>query len=236
MILIPQAHRRSNKNMCNISKSNAGYSLIELLLVLTIITIMSAVTGYYLTFHKQAYRADDQALQIIDILQEARQRSLTQRLTMRVEIDMTTNSVKLYNEQTPTTTNDDVLIRQVSLMPVDQVIIDKKPSEITETPPEPIPTGDAEFKTSTYPSSNSHKVCTMRFQSDGKVTDAAGVTTGNNLYVWMPNKTDPTKSDIARAITVIGSTGSIRLWEYVVTSPDNNKWKDSRRTAGYGGS
>lgn len=221
--------------MCNF-KSNAGYSLIELLIVLTIITVMSAVTGYYLTFHKQAYRADDQALQIIDVLQEARQRTLTQRLTMRVEIDMTTNSVKLYNEQTATTTDDDVLIRQVSLMPANQVVVDKKPSEISETPPEPIPTQDAEFKTSTYPISQSHKVCTMRFHSDGMVTDAAGVTAGNNIYVWMPNKTEPNRSDIARAITVIGSTGAIRLWEYVVTSPDDNKWKDSRRTAGYGGS
>ena len=222
-----------------------GFSLIELLIVLTMIVILSGVAFFYLTSTQRLYKPDDQSLQIVDILQEARQRSLTQRETIRVEIDTTANKVRLIDENSqnlPATTNDDVLIRQVPLLPNAEVRVNRSPDNITYNPPEPLPASTAIYAQSTYPLSVNNQVCTMRFLSGGTVVDAGtnslgagAVTRGVTLHVWSPKATNPNEYDVARAITVIGSTGSIRLWEFNPASVETNKWQDSRRTSGFGG-
>lgn len=222
-----------------------GFSLIELLVVLTLIMILSGVSFFYLNTSQRLYRPDDQSLIIVDILQEARQRSLTQRETIRVEIDITANVVRLVDENsqnTPATTNDDVIIRQAPLLPNTQVRVNTRPDNIAYNPPETLPAPSAQFRQSTYRFSPNNQVCTMRFLSDGRVVDAGNDNTGNGaitrgvtLNVWSPARTNPNVSDVARAITVIGSTGSIRLWEFNPASNEINKWQDSRRTSGFGG-
>lgn len=213
-----------------------GFSLVELLIVLTVIAIMSAVTGYYLTNHRKAYKPDDQASHLIDLFQEARQRSLTQKEVMRVEIDLDDKVVRLIDENEPDNDADDRLIRSVALQAVNDVKINSRPSEILVNPPETPAVSSADFRPSTYPSSVTHNVCTLRFKINHTVVGAVDSITPVNtvLYVWSPKKSDASQSDIARAITIMGATGSIRLWEYNRTSTAANKWIDSRRTGGYG--
>lgn len=218
------------------NKSIEGYSLVEIMVVLTVVSIMSGITGYYLTNHSKLYKPDDQAQQIADILQEARQRSLTQRETMRVEIDLTDNIVRLIDENTTTTSADDEIKRQTSLLPVNEVNIEQRASDVSTNPPEPLPVLSAVFKPSIYPPSAPHRVCTLRFKSSGQVFDAGNSATGANdtvtgatLHIWSPDPNDPTKSSIARAITVVGTTGSIRMWEYTKEPNATSKWSDSRR-------
>jgi Tfp pilus assembly protein FimT len=221
--------------------SEFGFSIVELLIVLVISTIMLAITGYYFVNHQKLYKPDDQSLKIVDILQEARQRSLTQRETVRVEIDLTDNIVRLIDENTPTIDTDDREIRRTTLLPQSDVKLQQRPDDISYNPPETLPAASAVFTTSIYPSSSSHNVCTIRFQSNGSVVNAGtnavgtGATvTGLTLHIWAPKKTNANEADIARAITIIGSTGSIRMWEFDRTSTDTNKWQDSRRTGVYG--
>jgi prepilin-type N-terminal cleavage/methylation domain-containing protein len=222
-------------------KSESGFSLIELLIVLIISSIMLAVTGYYFVAHQKLYKPDDQTLRIIDILQEARQRSLTQRETVRVEIDLTDNIIRLIDENTPATETDDRELRRTTLMPQNEVKLQMRPDDISYNPPETLPAPTAVFTSSIYPSSSSHNVSTIRFQSNGTVmnggTTAIGggaTVTGFTLHIWSPKKTNANEADIARSITIIGSTGSIRMWEFDKTSTDTNKWQDSRRTGVYG--
>lgn len=219
-----------------------GFSVIELLVVVAVIAIMSTMVLFYANAHKKAYQPDDQALQISDILQEARQRALTQRRTMRVEINLTNNTVKLYDENRDTTTaGDDFLIKSLAMFATTNVRVDTRPSEISVNPPETLPVPNAVFSASVYPTSISQNVCTIRFLANGTAvnagTNATGtgsVATGVTLHVWSPNKTNNNQSDIARCITVLGATGVIRLWEYDHTSAASNKWKDSRRSSSYG--
>lgn len=222
-------------------KTQAGFSLVELMVVLVVIAAMTAVAIFYAVSHKKAYQPDDQALQISDILQEGRQRALTQRRPMRVEVNLNTNVVRLYDENLSTTSAaDDILVKSFSMFASTSVRVDTRPSEIAYQPNEPMPVPPAVFTTSVYPSSISQNVCTIRFLANGTAvnagTDAIGtgaVPTGLTLFVWAPKPTNVAESDIARAITVLGPTGVIRMWEFDRQSAASNKWEDSRRAGTY---
>lgn len=218
-----------------------GFSLTELLVVMLMIGIMSAIAIYYATAHKRAYKPDDQALLMTDMLQEARQRALTQRRTMRVEVNLTNNSAKLYDENTNSTTaNDDFLVKALELFGTASVRVDSRPSEITYNPAELAPVPNAVFSPSVYPPSISQSVLTIRFLANGQAVNAGtnaigsgSVPTGVTLHVWSPTAADNTKSEIARAITVLGATGVIRTWEFRKNSTESDKWFDSRRAGSY---
>lgn len=222
-------------------ESEKGFSLVELLVVCAIIAVMSAVTIFYATSHKKAYQPDEEALQIADILQEARQRSLTQRRAMRVEINLTKNVASLYDENTnAASASDDFLLRSVALFPTTNVRVDTRPSEITYNPAESMPVPNAVFKSSVYSPSISQNVCTIRFLANGTAVDAGtdaigtgSVATGVTLHIWAPNKSNTSQSDIARALTVLGPTGVIRMWDFNKNSSASNKWKDSRRSSSF---
>lgn len=220
--------------------SEKGFSIIELLVVLAIASILAGISTYYLTSHQKLYQPDDQALKIVDILQEARQRSLTQRETMRVEINATLNIVRLIDENSATTADDDREIKRLTLFNQNEVKFTTRSNNIAYNPPETLPIPSAVFTPSVYPSSATQNVCTIRFLSNGTVvnagTDATGsnaVPTGVTLHIWSPSKSNANNSDIARAITIISSSGSMRLWEFDKNLAGSNKWKDSRRISIY---
>lgn len=226
----------------NLSKNQNGFSLVEVLLVLTLIVFVGGAASFYLSGHKKLYKPDDQTLQIADILQEARQRSLTQRETFRVEIDLTENQVRLIDENGVTTADDDKVLKILTLYFPNEVRIDRRADNIAINPPEPLPVPTATYLPSVYPLSTTHQVCTLRFQSNGTVTDGGNNATGDGaivsgvtLHIWQPSSENQNFFSIARALTVIGSTGSVRLWEYDPAFPGDNKWRDSRRVGSYSG-
>lgn len=217
-----------------------GFSLIELLTVVAIIGIMTTISLIYFTATKQLYKADEQGLQIIDLIQEARQRSLTQRETMRVELDLSTNVARLIDEKDASKSSDDVVLRTVPFYSPTEVRIDTRPNNVTSTPPETAPVPAALFKPSTYIFSPAHTVCTLRFLLNGTVVDAGtddvgtgAILVGTTLYVWKPKAGSTTNSEVARAVTIVGSSGSVRMWEYTQQG-SNYVWVDSQRSS-YGG-
>ncbi|MBK9165652.1 MAG: prepilin-type N-terminal cleavage/methylation domain-containing protein [Acidobacteria bacterium] len=222
--------------------SESGFSMMELLMVLAIILVLSSVSLFYLTAHQTLYKPDEQALLITDIFQEARQKSLTQRETHRIEINRTRKTVRLIDENTPATVDDDAVIREMNLLEDSVVSVGVKPGNIDVNPPEPLPVPDAVFLPSNYPTSVGDSVATYRFMANGTVTNGGNTATGNGavvtggtVHIWSPNATEQANADIARSITVIGSSGSVRLWEYDRSLTTTNKWKDSRRSGTYGG-
>lgn len=215
---------------------------MELLMVLAIILILSSLSLFYLTAHQTLYKPDEQALLITDIFQEARQKSLTQRETHRIEINRTRKTVRLIDENTPGTVDDDLVIREMNLLEDSVVTVGVKPGNIPDNPPEPLPVPDAVFVPSNYPTSIGDSVATFRFMANGTVTNAGNTSTGNGavvtggtMHIWAPDKDNQANAGIARSITVIGSSGSVRLWEYDRSLSTTNKWKDSRRSGTYGG-
>lgn len=223
-------------------RDQSGFSLIEILIAITLISLVGVSASYYLSNHKKLYRVDDQTLQIGDILQEARQRSLTQRETMRVEIDLIENHVRLIDENGVTSADDDEVLKTFPIYFPNEVRMDRRPNNISYEPPEPLPVPSTVYAPSVYPTSTPHQVATLRFMSNGTVTNGGNngigdgaIVTGFSLYIWQPSAENPNDSSQARALTVIGSTGAVRVWEFDENFSQANKWKDSRRAGSYTG-
>jgi prepilin-type N-terminal cleavage/methylation domain-containing protein len=234
------------KTQKNTRVSEQGFSLLELLAVVVVILILTAVSLIYLSGTRKLYNTDEQALQLIDLIQEGRQRALTQRETLRVEVDLTSNTARLINEKnnddgsTTAVATDDILLRQVKLFATANVRLDMRPNNVSTAPPENIPAPTAVFAGSLHPLSAGHNVATFRFMPDGSVRNAGtnpvglnSVPTGSTLYVWKPKASNNNEADLTKAITIIGSTGSVRMWDFALAPDGTSYWKDSRRS-GYG--
>lgn len=214
-------------------KSAAGFSVLEMMAVVSIIIIMTTFALLSLTAEK-LYDTDKQAIYITDLLQEARQRSLSQRNTVRVEINKTKKQIRLIDEKKPNTSTDDVLVKSIAYMS-DDVLIGTAPSNMSASPVELTPVPNISFTTSTHPLSSGNQVAVMRFLKNGNVTNAGtndlgagAVPTGATIYVWSKFPSDasptPTVAQIFRAVTVLAASGSTRLWKCTVTSGNCDEW------------
>lgn len=185
---------------------------------------------------EQKFLADSQAYSILDILNEAKQRALTQHETMRVEINKTTNSIRLIAENDPGVATDDQIIRTIMLESQNYVVTERAPTNIEESPADSSPVPAITFSTSVHPLSTSNQVATLRFLRTGKVVNAGSnaigtnaTTTGATIFVWMPeysNSGTPLQSgSIIRAITLVGTTGTARYWRCEVDEGQCTDWK-----------
>ncbi len=214
------------------SKAEQGVSIVEILVVVVIIGIMSAFLVASFNSYK-LYNADNQALKLIDLIREAQQRALSQHETMRVEINSTGRLARIINENTPGTAADDVVIGTMSFS--DNILIGVVPTNMTSGPTEASPVLPVAFTTSNHPLSLGSRAATLRFMSNGTVrnagTDAIGtnsVATGATVYVWSKRDNDtsanPTVANVLRAVTVIGSSGSPKLWKCAVINNQCTTW------------
>ncbi len=201
------------------SRESAGFSVTELLVVLGIVAVLSAMSVPYLINFKKAYKSEDQALKMIDILQEANQLAITRRRTMRVEIDLTDNALVLIDENG---TSPDTQIKKIPLELPKDVRVDAIPSGVTK--PNPPNYADAVFAADTIghlvgaTTVTNHNVWFARFKSDGSVVNNSDVPISVNIYVWPPttygSSTARSNAEI-RVITLFGGSGALRYWKYI---------------------
>lgn len=205
-------------------KNERGYSLLELLIVVTIISVMSSFAVFQYVGNKKAYATEFEAFKIINMLRNASQRAISQKQVMRVEIDVDDNVLRLIDEESVEATSPDPHTNDfvVTTQPLDDNLriikaSDKSepPTGITTTPNSAI--GPANFARSTNPLSLNKKVWVARFLSNGTVVNETGVSpTSATIYVWQPasdvNATDTPQ--LVRAITLFGSSGAVRYWVY----------------------
>jgi prepilin-type N-terminal cleavage/methylation domain-containing protein len=212
------------------TSSQAGFSLIEVVIVLTVLVILSSMA--VMTFwNSRKYSADDQAKRMIDVFDEARQKALNQRKTFRVEINRTKQEIRLIDEgnnDPVVTETDDVIIKRVQIS--NQVVIGAAPTNIsgapTATSPIPVPA----YASNNYPLSNGDEKITLRFKLNGQVVDAGtdnigtgSFVNGATIYVYS-NKPSVTNPDVIRAVTVLGTTGDTSLFKCTFASNICGSW------------
>ncbi len=204
----------------------SGFSMTELLVVLGVIGVMSVISLPYIVNYKKAYKSEDQALKVMDLMREAGQQALTKRRTMRFEIDYTTNSVRLISEPRPDdAVQQHVLLKKLPLEGTADLRMDIIPAGISKPNP-PNYTNIAAATDSIGhvdggTNVTGHSVWRARFRSDGSVVNAAGVPINANIYVWppiTPGSTTPRNKNEVRAITLFGGSGAIRYWKHNGTS------------------
>jgi type II secretory pathway pseudopilin PulG len=219
------------------NKKEEGFSIIELCCVMAVILVLSAVSLFYLSANKKLYAADDQALLLSDMLQEAKQKAFTQKEVMRVEINQTTKRIRLIEENLPnavplTAVADDRVVREIPFYGSEIVRLETNPTNVNTLPADVTPTPQAVFTNSTYPSSLGNSVCTIRFLRSGIVTNGGAladasdaVPTGLTIHIWKPATPNSTTAIVEKAITVGSGTGTVRLWNY---NMGNNTWVNAR--------
>ena len=200
--------------------SESGFSLIELLLVIILIAVVTTIAVMSLSANR-LFAADNQALLIMDVLQTARQKALTERKTLRVELNDTKKQLRLIDENdTPATAADDKIIRSVPFNAA--VSVGTAPQSVdpilSVLPPSGHPMPVVKFAQTNYPLSANDSVNTLRFTKTGEVVSggtnnlgAGAVNTGATIYVY--NGAAGSKSGVVRAITLSGITAAAQLFK-----------------------
>ncbi len=172
------------------ARNESGFSLLELLAVVTIIVIMSAVAIVNLSVNKKAYAADKQSSQFLDMASAANLQALNQRRNFRLEIDFTDSKLLLIDERGPGTA-DDTLVRQSLLSSLAEArISETRPTGLLATGLPGYNTSFVGADTEGHRDGNyivtGHQVWKARFRSDGTVTNAANNVSSSTLYIWPP--------------------------------------------------
>lgn len=208
------------------AKYNAanGFSLIELIVVISVIVILTAISIPYIYNYKRLYKSEDQALKVMDMMREAGQLALNKRRIIRFELDLTDNAMLIIDENTPTTTADDSLVRSIPLERPFEVRMDTRPSLVgVVNQPTPPNYNDATFAADTTghkaggSTVTNHSVWAARFRSDGSVVNSFGNPISTNLYLWPPRTPGNAAARDTlevRAITMFGGSGAVRYWKY----------------------
>lgn len=205
-------------------KTMAGVSMVEVIIVLVIIAILSAISIPYIFQSRSRYRSEDQALKVMDLMREASQLAITRRRTFRLEIDRTNNQLLIIDEtgQLAAATDDQKQIKAIPLDPVNETRVDTIPTGVSK--PNPPNYNDATFAADTigHKDANGNSVTgntvwAVRFKRDGSVVNGADNPISANLYFYPPQTTGsstPRSLNEVRAVTVFGGSGAVRYWKY----------------------
>lgn len=182
-----------------------GHSLVEILIVLAALAVLTAISVPYFFNYGQMYRSEDQALKVLDLFREAGQRALTQRMTVRVELDGNPDPpvLRMIDENGA---NPDTVFKTVRLDILNNVRMDAPGSGIVAPNPPNYP--DVAFVSGIW---------TARFRSDGSVVTAADLPISATIYSWSPDPANisvPRRREETRAITLFGGSGAVRYWKY----------------------
>lgn len=211
-------------------KNQDGLSLLELLIVMVIMSIMATFTLLALSSPRK-YFADDQAIRVVNVFDEARQMALNQRRVFRVEINRTKKQITLINEGEKTdTAADDFVVKRVLFN--NDVVINEKPGEVTTSPATASPAPILPYISSNYPLSNGEQKVTLRFLRNGRVVDAGNnnigggsLVTGATVYVHTINP-KTSKPDIIRAVTLLGPSANTAIFKCVINAVGNcGEWR-----------
>jgi len=182
-------------------QAERGFSMIELMIALTIILIVSAIAITQLTPNMQQARVDAAMREVIASFRQAREFSIANRRYVQVSFPAN-NQIQItqMNTLTPGAGAVNNVIQTVTLAPPLVFNLDGMP----DTPDAYGNGGPIVFE-----SVVNGPVGGMLFQSDGELLDGATFLPINGtVFMGIPGQ-----QSTARAVTVLGTTGRVRGWK-----------------------
>ncbi len=187
-----------------------GYSLIEIMVVIGIMGVVGGMAVAQLATTRNVVRGDAAMRQVISQLNLAQQQAITQRRYIEVTFDTTHNWISIIREDTTTTTTT------LSTTLFEGGAVFGLTAGLPDTPDAFGNSAATCFSNSTNgtfaSATGSTKVA--KFAPDGTLVDWNGITTNGTVFTTIPNT-----SPVARAVTVLGSTGRIRGFRW-----DGRQW------------
>ena len=178
-----------------------GFSMIELMVALTIIFIVSAISIISLRPNLQQARVDASMRQVIAVFRQAREFAIANRRYVQVSFPANNQiQVTQLNTLTPGAGGVNPVITTVTLAPPLVFNLDGMPDT-----PDAYGNGGAIV----FENIVNGPVGGMVFQSDGEFLD--GVTflpINGSIFMGMPGQ-----QSTARAVTILGTTGRVRGWK-----------------------
>lgn len=186
----------------------SGFSIIELLVVISIILIITGIAITQLKPNLQTAKIDAAMRQVLETFRQAREYSIANRRYVQITFPAN-NQLQLIqlDTLTPGAGGLNPVLDTVTLSPPLTFTLDG----MVDTPDGYGNSGAIEFE-----GINNGPVGGMIFQSDGEFLDGATFLPINGtVYLGVTGQTST-----ARAVTVLGTTGRVRGWK----SNGNNAW------------
>lgn len=196
-------------NSISAHDSGRGFSTVEMLIVVAITVIISAMAVLQLQPALANERADDAMKQVIDQLRQAREYSISNRRYVQITFPVVVASGQ---------TQYQVKLTELNAAPYGpggaNVVLSAVPIQSPLTfyvnpalPDTPDAYGDA--NAIEFEGINNGPIAGMAFQSDGEFVDAGTFLPINGTVFLGVNGQTP----MSRAVTVLGTTGRVRGWK-----------------------
>jgi Tfp pilus assembly protein FimT len=211
-------------------RSERGVGLLEILIVVAIVVIMTAIALPRMISASRLHRSAGIPREVITQLRFARQHAMSQRRAVTFQFDDTNKRIVIirHNDIGPdgiANTSDDVKSGAAVLADTDYPLTDGHTKEriipltgygvsaaeiicgvqVPGTPTAPTTLGDG--TTMTTVTSNQINIT---FQPDGSVIDSTGAT--KDFAIFLHNSQAPKLT--GSAISVLGAAGRIKFWRY----------------------
>jgi prepilin-type N-terminal cleavage/methylation domain-containing protein len=170
-----------------------GYSLIEVMIVMALIGIVSAMAVPVSSEFLQQRKADSGIVSAMAAVTAARDRAVAERRNIQLSF-VAPRTIRLSRVEVP----------GGALTPVQDFTLDNGQifSKFADVPDTPDKFGNADVQsfTGTLP---------VMFTSDGSLIDANGDVVNGSIFISMPNQVST-----ARAVTIFGTTGLTKAWKW----------------------
>lgn len=182
--------------------SEAGYSLMEMVVVVGIMAAVSGIAVFQVSSTRSAMKGDAAMRVVLSQLNYARENAITQRRNMKLVFDMGTR-VQVMREETDgtTTTLSSVFFESGQFGPL-----------VTTDTPDGFRSDSSDGVTFVGATGTPLQI---RFTPEGKFINQDGGMQNGTVCVGVPGD-----ALTARAVTVMGSTGRIRGWRW-----DGKQWQ-----------